>query len=231
MIPFYHQMGIEQPQSEQQPWRHTKVCFYQEQPCPEPIDRLVIYDDMDVVITPGPLKIMIASEDKPSLYDVKRSLIMGTLRLGRPSAAQLGRQGPGIGGFRLPPRPTITHTDVVVAMQFPVIPNVCVESSGRVYVYGIDQKEAAFNVSGDGHIECFGRAETMAGILTGHGTIDASGLVAENGFLINRRSGTMKVHVNTKLLVKSHGMGRTLILGGPTNITKEVTGTGTVEIL
>lgn len=231
MIPFYHDMGAEYPHADEQPWRHKNVCVYQEQPCPGPIDRLVIYDDMDVIITPGPLRIMVGSENKPSIDDVKRSLVMGTLRLGRPSAAQLGRQGFGIGELRLPPRPTVTHTDVVVAIQFPEIPHVSVEGTGRVYIYGIDQDELTLNVSGDGHIECFGRANSVGALLTGHGTIDASGVEAQLGYLLNRRSGTMKVHVTTKVVVKSHGMGRTLISGRPTTVSQEVSGTGAVELL
>lgn len=231
MIPFYQDMGAEQPHAEQQPWRTKKVCMYQEQPCPQPIDRLVIYDDMDVIITPGPLRIMVGSEDKQSIDDVRRSLILGTLRLGRPSAEQLERKGLGVGGFRLPPRPTIVHTDVVVAMQLPEIPHVSVEGDGRVYIYGIDQEELTLGVVGNGHIECFGRASSVGILLTGSGTIDASGVVAGQGYLVNRRSGTMKVHVNTRVMVKSHGMGRTIISGQPTTITKEITGTGVVEIL
>ncbi len=231
MIPFYHDMGADYPHADEQPWRHKNVCVYQEQPCPEPIDRLVVYDDMDVIITPGPLRIMIGSEDKPSIDDVKRSLIMGTLRLGRPSAAQLGRQGFGIGELRLPPRLTITHTDVVVAMQFPEIPNICVEGTGRVYVYDVDQDEVALYMSGEGHIECFGRAKYVGAILPGHGTIDASGLEAQHGYLINRRSGTMKVHVTTKAIVKSHGMGRTLISGRPTTVSQEISRTGAVQLI
>jgi hypothetical protein len=42
MIPFYHDMGADYPHADEQPWRHKNVCVYQEQPCPEPIDRLVV---------------------------------------------------------------------------------------------------------------------------------------------------------------------------------------------
>ena len=233
MIEFWKGIGAEMPESMVHEWRHRGVNVFQDQPCPdvEPIHRVVLDGDMDVVISRGAPRIVIAGTDEKAINQVRRALLMGTLRLSREPQDLAARAGVKIGSMVFGDRPAQVATQVVVAIRLPFIPQVSLEGSGNVYVYDVDQEELGLYLKQDGKITCFGKVNVLGVQHSGRGIIDSKGLWARRCWLSLAGSGELDAHAAEEVVARLTGSGNIRISGNPTTVSETKNGRGTVTCL
>lgn len=233
MITFIKDLGAELEESAGHAWRQRDLRAYQEQPCPdnEPIHRLVLDGDMDVVVSRGAPMIVVAGTDEAAIKHVRRALVMGTIRLSRTPQDLAARPGVKIGPLLLGDRPEQPRTDVVVGIRLPVIPQISLEGDGNVYVYDVDQDELGLYMNSAGTIGCYGKLTTLGVQHSGRGRIDARKLWARRAWLSLAGAGQLDAHAAEEVVVRISGSGQIGIAGSPAKVSETRSGRGTVTLL
>lgn len=103
-----------------------------------------------------------------------------------------------------------------------------VQGSGSIRM-GVDARLIQAAVQGSGDIDLSGRCEDLEAEVQGSGNIDAKGLQAMNVQAAVQGSGDINVHVTDRLKASIGGSGDITYKGEPTEVKKDVAGSGELK--
>lgn len=124
-----------------------------------------------------------------------------------------------------------TDQPVKVQVAVPGLLGVDHSGSGSVHVQGIDSERFTVKLQGSGSIRLAGRADALVATLEGSGALLATDLVTTSATVDLAGSGTAEVHAREQLIVAIAGTGSVRYAGEPTNITRNIHGSGTIAPL
>ena len=114
--------------------------------------------------------------------------------------------------------------DVTVATLDAVI----LSGSGVITVEGVETEQVSVRVPGSGVLTMSGTAEQLDVSLAGSGDVQLQDLVARDVTAALSGTGQIVVHATGSLDVSVPGAGVIVYSGNPSNVTRNVTGTGAV---
>jgi Putative auto-transporter adhesin, head GIN domain len=116
-----------------------------------------------------------------------------------------------------------------VAVSVPSLDTVAVDGSGNISVTGIDSRSLTVRVPGSGTIHAAGTTARLDVAIGGSGTALLSRLIARDATASIDGSGSIVLTATHSLDASISGSGAILYTGNPTQITKSVTGSGTIS--
>lgn len=105
---------------------------------------------------------------------------------------------------------------------------VTVTGSGSVVLTGLVLTGVIVDLSGSGGVELAGTANTQRVTVTGSGSYDGSGLTTEQTEVETNGSGNASVNVTGRLTASTSGSGSITYTGGPSQVDKNSSGSGTI---
>jgi hypothetical protein len=207
-------------------------------------ERRYTVSGFDKVEVSGPFKVTLATARSPSavatgspeaLERVSVVVEGRTLRI-RPNRSAWGSAPrAGEGGVRIL---VTTHElssaalagsgslqiDKARAMRF----DAALSGNGRLGISAVDVDRLNLQLLGAGSIAIGGKAKTLRAAITGHGGLEAAGLVADDAELTADTSGPVTLAVRRAAKIGASGAGDVTITGTP-GCTVKATGTGRVS--
>ncbi len=107
--------------------------------------------------------------------------------------------------------------------------NLVVNGSGDI-ILDTESESVVANVAGSGDINLTGTAKNLKATVTGSGEITANKLISNEAVLTVNGSGEIESHVKTAVKANVNGSGGIDIYGKPTNVDKQVLGSGDITI-
>lgn len=108
--------------------------------------------------------------------------------------------------------------------------NISVSGAGTVTAKDIVAEDFSTNISGVGKIRLAGEASTLKAQISGAGSLDAEDLKTMAAGVSISGVGKANIHCSQSVNAKISGAGKINIYGNPTDVKKNVSGVGKVEI-
>jgi hypothetical protein len=110
----------------------------------------------------------------------------------------------------------------------PHLDGVTVEGSGTVTVAGVRSDVLTVGLPGSGVIKMSGTTDRLEATLDGSGDLLMGDLLAADVTALISGSGTIRLSVSRSLDASVTGSGAILYAGSPAEVSKSVTGSGTI---
>lgn len=107
--------------------------------------------------------------------------------------------------------------------------NAQISGSGHIRVLDLISKNSSARISGSGSITLSGSSEFIDAEISGSGQIDAAQLKSMKAKARITGSGSIMLHASSSLDAHIGGAGNVKYYGSPLDITKKITGSGTIE--
>jgi hypothetical protein len=120
-------------------------------------------------------------------------------------------------------------TPTYVTVSVPSLGAVELEGAGNVTATGIDARRFTVSLPGSGNIEASGSAEKLDVTLGGEGTAVLRGLIARDADAELSGDGTIMLTATRSLIASLSGTGTMSYGGDPQQVTRHITGTGTIS--
>ena len=121
-----------------------------------------------------------------------------------------------------------TTSPMSVEITVSALDAATLSGSGVVVVTGVAADHFTVRASGSGVLVVTGTATTLDATLSGTGDIRLDGLAAHDATATVSGTGRLLVNVSHSLDATVSGVGSILYTGNPTDVTKNVTGTGSI---
>jgi len=121
-----------------------------------------------------------------------------------------------------------TRTAMTVVVTAPRVTAVTLSGSGTIAVDGVRSDRLTVGLLGSGTVTASGASHVLAVRLTGSGDVDLGRLSARDATAELAGSGRVVVHATRSLHATVSGTGSVLYSGRPQEVTREVTGTGSI---
>ena len=164
----------------------------------------------DVVVRVGEKQSVVVSADDNLIHRVTTEVQQGTLVIA---------QTPGNFTTKSPMR---------VVVSVPTLHALTLSGSGNVVVSDIKSQSLRVMLSGSGNLTGDGRATRFAATVSGSGNVLFQRLIANDVNAVVSGSGDILVTATKRLDASVPGSGAILYSGNPSNVTKSVTGSGTI---
>jgi hypothetical protein len=115
-----------------------------------------------------------------------------------------------------------------VDLTVPSLRYLTLDGSGVIVVSGIDTASLTVTMSGTGVIRAGGRATRLDVTLSGFGNIQLQRVIAENVYAVVSGAGRIAVTALRSLDASVPGAGTIVYGGSPPDVTKNVSGQGTI---
>lgn len=128
-------------------------------------------------------------------------------------------------------QPNINFTStnrVVVTLAMKSLERVTVSGSGNLHVADMAGPNLAVELPGSGEITVEGTTDHATISLAGSGNIQCNGLKAKSAQVTLTGSGTIMVYASESLDARLAGSGTIRYEGSPAQVTKSITGSGTI---
>ncbi len=166
----------------------------------------------DVTVVPGSKQSVVVEADDNIVPLIETTVNNGTLVIGtRPSTS-----------FSTPNRVQVT-----VTMNNPN--HVALSGSGSLNVSGVTGPDITVDLAGSGEITVTGTADRVTINLPGSGNVDCDGLKARSAKVTLMGSGTILVYASESLDANILGSGTIRYSGNPAQVTKQISGSGTIS--
>lgn len=121
-----------------------------------------------------------------------------------------------------------SQTPMRVDITVPSLQDLSLDGSGVMVVHGIHTADLTVTLSGSGLIFAGGSVTRLDVTLSGAGDVRLGGLVAQHARAALDGSGRIALTATTSLDASLPGTGTILYGGNPADVTKNVTGEGTI---
>lgn len=121
-----------------------------------------------------------------------------------------------------------TRKGVVIRVRVPSLESVSVQGSGDITATGVAGESFEAEVTGSGDIVARGTVRSVRATISGSGDIDLSDLRAEDAAVTVRGSGDIEVYATGELDASVVGSGDIRYRGDPSDVRREVTGSGDI---
>lgn len=166
----------------------------------------------DVTVTPGSSQSVIVEADDNIVPLIETTVRNGTLVISsKPNTNIMTSQ----------------HIRVTVTMNNPT--RVAVSGSGNMNVSGVSGPDLTVDLSGSGGIIVNGTADRVTISLPGSGTIDCEALKAKSATVTIMGSGNITVYASERFDGTIVGSGTIRYTGNPAQVTRHISGSGTIE--
>ena len=119
--------------------------------------------------------------------------------------------------------------NTVVHITLPTIREVASEGAGNVRLSNLMQADINIFAAGSGTITAHGNVQSVNIDVTGYGSVDASGLIADVGKLSVCGSGEIEAFIRQSLTARISGAGDIVIGGNPNQRNTRIEGSGDVR--
>ncbi len=129
-------------------------------------------------------------------------------------------------------KPLMTYTatqPVVVNVTVTSLNGVSISGSGNIAVSGYSGDSLTLSLPGSGNIIADGSANNVQITLGGSGNIYADKVTAKTATVVLNGSGNVRVFASDTLNASISGTGNIQYAGHPANVTKNVSGSGTIQ--
>ncbi|CAN5663952.1 head GIN domain-containing protein [soil metagenome] len=120
------------------------------------------------------------------------------------------------------------RTPVKITITVAALNEVRIGGSGNIDAAGIVAKRFEAHISGSGDINVAGQATTLKASISGSGSIDATKLPVDDADVRVTGSGNVQINATKSLNVQVTGSGDVRYAGNPSEVKKQVTGSGRV---
>jgi putative autotransporter adhesin-like protein len=165
----------------------------------------------NVVIQVGSRQSVAVNADDNLLGRVTTRVQAGTLVIGNTP-----------GGFT-------TKNPMSVLVTMPALSELTLAGGGNIVVNGVKTQSLTVTLSGGGNLTANGTAESLALTLSGSGNMWFTRLVADDVDAVLSGSGNMFVTATKSLNASIPGSGSIAYTGNPQDVTKSITGSGTIN--
>jgi Putative auto-transporter adhesin, head GIN domain len=165
----------------------------------------------NVVVRVGARQSVIVHADKNLLGRVTTQVSSGTLVIGNT------------------PGPLNTRNPMFVAVSVPSLDALTVQGSGNISVTGVDSPSLTLRLPGGGTIHAAGTTAQLDVAIGGSGTALLSGLITRDATASIDGSGSIVLTATHSLDASISGSGTIRYTGSPAQVTKSVTGSGTIS--
>jgi hypothetical protein len=121
-----------------------------------------------------------------------------------------------------------TNRPMRVEVGVPALTGVTLSGSGTIDVDGVDGRRFAADLPGSGSLRVDGTSDRLTATLSGSGDMQMQGLIARDVTARVAGSGQILVHATSSLEAVVSGAGSIRYRGGATNVTKTITGAGSI---
>jgi hypothetical protein len=121
------------------------------------------------------------------------------------------------------------RSPMFVAVSVPSLDALTVQGSGNISVTGIDSRSLTVRLPGTGTIHAAGTTARLDVAIGGSGTALLSGLIARDATASIDGSGSIVLTATHSLDASISGSGTILYTGNPAQVSKSVTGSGTIN--
>ena len=126
-------------------------------------------------------------------------------------------------------KPEFHGGNVVVRIAMPAIVMARLGGSGNVHLEGVQADALALDLSGSGNLDARGTAHHLTVTVTGSGQLGAKALTADDADVRATGSGNIEVAATKSLAATLTGSGSIRYVGNPPKVTKQLTGSGSIE--
>ena len=116
----------------------------------------------------------------------------------------------------------------MVGITVPSVDALTLGGSGSIVAGGLDARSLTVLLSGSGTVGARGKAQRLDVTLSGAGEADLSQLVARHVKATVSGAGQIVVHATGSLDASVPGTGEILYAGDPVDVTRSITGTGSI---
>lgn len=120
------------------------------------------------------------------------------------------------------------ESPMFVTVGVPSLDRLTLRGAGNISVTGIDSPTLTVALPGSGNIDAGGAATTLDVTISGQGTARLHQLIARNASAAISGHGSIMVTATRRLTAEVSGSGTILYRGDPAQVTRTVTGTGTI---
>lgn len=121
-----------------------------------------------------------------------------------------------------------TSSGIVVTVVMKALQHLTLSGSGNIHVGEMSGPELAVDLPGSGSITVMGRADRVNISLAGSGNVFCEGLKASSANVRLNGSGNVTVYTDKSLDASLTGSGSIHYSGEPAQVTKSITGSGTI---
>ncbi len=121
-----------------------------------------------------------------------------------------------------------THAPLHVDVTSPTLSSVTLNGSGRLTVEGVRAPRFTVALRGSGVVRASGRTEDLRAELGGVGAVELVQLVAAHAQAVLAGSGRLTLTAARSLEASLSGTGSIVYRGNPSNVSTDVTGSGTI---
>jgi hypothetical protein len=121
-----------------------------------------------------------------------------------------------------------TRSPMSVEVHVPTLEALTLDGSGNIVVDGIESESLTVALPGSGTLTGSGTATRLVVTVSGSGVVQFTGLVAQDARAVVSGSGSIFATVTRSLDASVSGSGAILYAGNPQDVTKSVTGSGTI---
>jgi hypothetical protein len=175
-----------------------------------PFTRVELAGSNNVVIRVGQEQSVVVTADDNLVDRVTTEVQSGTLTIGTSP-----------GSFS-------TNSPMRVAVAVPNLDAVSLTGSGNIVVDGIEAESLKVDLPGSGTLSGNGTATRLAVTVSGSGVVQFTRLVANDVRAAVSGSGSIFVTATKSLDASVSGSGAILYAGNPPDVTRSVTGSGTI---
>ncbi|MFI5054161.1 MAG: GIN domain-containing protein, partial [Acidimicrobiia bacterium] len=125
-------------------------------------------------------------------------------------------------------RSFITTRPMSVEITVPALDAATLSGAGVLTVTGVAADHFTVRAPGSGVLVVTGTATTLDAILSGTGDVRLDGLAARDATASVSGTGRLLVNASHSLDATVSGVGSIVYSGSPTDVTKNVTGTGSI---
>jgi Putative auto-transporter adhesin, head GIN domain len=122
-----------------------------------------------------------------------------------------------------------TRSPMFVAVSVPSLDALTVDGSGNISVTGVNSPSLTVRIPGSGTIHAAGKTALLDVGIGGSGTVVLSRLTARDATASIDGSGNIMLNATHSLDGKISGSGSILYTGNPAQVTKSVSGSGTIS--
>jgi hypothetical protein len=128
-------------------------------------------------------------------------------------------------------QPHTSTKSVKAKVVVPSFQGITISGAGNVNVKGLNEPKFAVSLRGAGQINVEGKAEVLAVDLAGAGAIDTRELAAKRAAVAVRGTGDIKVRADEALVASVSGRGNIRYTGDPKEVTRNISGQGSIKPL
>ncbi|MGE5071834.1 MAG: head GIN domain-containing protein [Anaerolineae bacterium] len=121
-----------------------------------------------------------------------------------------------------------TTNHVVVTVVVKSLDHVTLSGSGKVTVGDMHGTDLSVSLPGSGNINVEGSVDHLNISLAGSGMVQCNGLKAKDAIVTLAGSGTINVYASESLNATVQGSGAIHYDGNPANVTKNISGSGSI---